>query len=470
VILDELTGRRVAVWGLGVEGLAVVRLLEARDVHPLLVDDAAASGLPGGPGDSGISGVATVLLPSAVDWGAVDVVVRSPGVSRYRPELRAATAGGTVVTTAMALWLAEHGDLPVLAVTGTKGKSTTATLAASVLAHSGRAVDLVGNIGRPVTDLYDRPPVDAVVVEVSSYQAADVTTTPGVCVLTGLAPDHLDWHGGIEPYYRDKLRLLTAGPPGALAVFAGSHEAVTRTADHPARSLYGPTGMVRVDIAGIVGVHGEPIVDSARLRVPGAHNVANLCGALAGVTLLLGAPPSAGAVARAVDGFEGLPSRCRTVGERDGLTFVDDALASNPTATAASIAAFDGRPLTVILGGSDRGVDPGPVVAALASRRPRPGVVVMPPGAARMAGPLADAQVVPALGADLEEAVDLAVSRTPRGGVVLFSPAAPTPPGDGDYRTRGRRFAAAAGLDGPTIGSGGDGTTGDPAPEEGERP
>ena len=320
------------------------------------------------------------MTPGAADWSAVDVVVRAPGVSRYRPELVAAEAAGAEVTTAMAIWLADFADAPVVAVTGTKGKSTTASLAAAILRATGRHVELVGNIGVPVTETYDRPRSDAYVVEVSSYQAADVTTTPPVCVLTSLAPDHLDWHGDVEAYYEDKLRLIRAGPPGALAVNAASEEAVARTEDHPDRMLYGPAGRVVVDGAGVVTVDGQPMIGADQLHVPGRHNLWNLCGAIAGVLLLDHEPPPAGAVAEAVGGFDGLPSRCRSVGEHGGVTLVDDALASNPYATLASLDAFAGRDLTLIAGGADRGVDMTGLAAALAARTPVPAVVVVGPG------------------------------------------------------------------------------------------
>jgi UDP-N-acetylmuramoylalanine--D-glutamate ligase len=201
------------------------------------------------------------------------------------------------------------------------------------------------------------------------------------------------------------------------------------------------------------------LVDWHRLRMPGEHNVTNLCGAIAGVMLLRGDVPPASAVTAALDGFDGLPSRCRTVGHVHGLTFVDDALASNPFATTASLQAFPDQELTVILGGSDRGVDPTALVAALTTRRPRPRVVILPPDPQRMLT-LVHAQgdsmeVVPA--ADIEEAVRFASASTPAGGVVLFSPAAPTPDGEGGYRQRSRRFIAAIGaigIDGdPPAGS-----------------
>lgn len=448
--LDELCGRKVAVWGMGAEGSAVARLLASSGSTPVLIDDQPGSAAAR-MGSTALDGV-EVLGPDGVDWAGVDVVVRSPGVSRYRDELAAAESEGVTVTTAMAVWLEDFHDLPIMAVTGTKGKSTTASLAASILEHHGLTVALVGNIGVPVTDLYTRPPVDAYVVEVSSYQATDVTRTPAVCVLTSLAPDHLDWHRGQEAYYRDKLRLITAGPPGSLAVNAGSAEALLRTAEHPRRVLFGSSGRVRSTPAGKIVIDGVTVADAARLRLPGAHNVANLCGAIAGVWLLRGEVPSPDAVASALEGFDSLPSRCRTVGERGGLTFVDDALASNPFATGASVAAFPGRQLTVILGGADRGIDLHPLARMLAERRPSPRLVVLPPEPERMATVLeeeASAAGNPlsvTVARDLDEAVTLAITTTPAGGVVLFSPAAPTPDGGGGYLRRSHQFIGATGL------------------------
>jgi len=449
--LDEVLGLRVAVWGLGAEGSAFVGLARRRGVEPLLVDD--RPDLSAGPDRP------RVLQPADVPWSEVDVVVRSPGVSRYRPELAAAEAAGVRVTTAMAVWLEDHVGAPVVAVTGTKGKSTTAALAAAVLRGGGLEVALVGNIGVPVLDTYGRPPADAYVVEVSSYQAADVTTPPAAVILTSLAPDHLDWHGGVEPYYRDKLRLVGAG---ALAVSAGSTEAVRRTAAHPDRILYGPEGRVRVGDDGWVVVDGVRVADSTRLRVPGRHNAWNLCGAVAGALLVTGRPPTPDAVAGAVDGFAGLPSRCEVLGERGGRTYVDDALASNPFAAAASVGTFAGRPLTVIVGGADRGVDPAPLVAAVGAHRPQAAVVVVGPGADRLVGALDEGGVPPAAvrtADSLTGAVAVATGLTPSGGVVLFSPGAPTPEGGGGYRARSLEFSEAAGFDAPAAR--------EPAPSEG---
>ncbi|HEX3564259.1 MAG TPA: UDP-N-acetylmuramoyl-L-alanine--D-glutamate ligase [Acidimicrobiales bacterium] len=444
--LESLVSQRVAIWGMGEEGTAFARLLMERGASPVLVDDdpvGAARRLPA------VIGTPPVIHPPDPSvLGAVDAIVRSPGVSRYRPELVGAAGGGVAVTTPLAVWLEDFHHAPILAVTGTKGKSTTATLAARILEHGGRRVALVGNIGVPVTDLYGDGDFDAFVVEVSSYQAADVTMSPSVSVLTSLAPDHLDWHGGVEAYYRDKLRLISAGPLGSLAVNAASAEAVRRTADHPGRILYGDHGRVRAG-SGWISVDDERLVEYSGLRTPGAHNVANLCGAIAGVLLLHGSLPSGAALAAAIDGFDGLPSRCQSIGTRDGIEFIDDALASNPFAAAASVASYGDRPMTLILGGADRGVDFTSLAEAVATRVPVPAIVVIPPDGGRIAASLARAGGQRGVALSITEAADpgeaarLAVSTTPKGGVVLFSPGAPTPEGEGGYRTRSRQFQQA---------------------------
>ncbi len=455
--LEEVASRRVVVWGLGQEGLAMVGLLAERGVTPRLVDDHPERVDPGVAAGLG----SPIEDPAGIRWPDVDVVVRSPGVGRYGAALVEAEAAGVAITTSMAIWLEDFADARVVAVTGTKGKSTTATLTAAILRAEGLEVALVGNIGTPVTQTYGRPLADAYVVEVSSYQAADVTVTPGVCILTSLAPDHLDWHGGVEAYYRDKLRLIEVGPPGRLAVNAGSAESVKRTERHPDRLLFGPRGRVVVTPSGMIEVDGDPLADATLLRAPGRHNTWNLCGAVAGSLLLNGRAPSPGAVRSAIGAFDGLPSRCRTIGERDGVLFVDDALASNPLATMASVEAFAGRPLTVIVGGADRGVDPTDLVAALAARRPAPRVIVLPPDPDRLV--IALESVGPGVGdgglrlevaTGVGDAVRRAVAATPQGGVVLFSPAAPTPEGEGGFSARSRQFADAAGVDSTAVRGG----------------
>ena len=233
-----------------------------------------------------------------------------------------------------------------------------------------------------------------------------------------------------------------------------SDEALRRTEAHPHRILFGPAGRVQTTPSGALVVDGEPWGPLPALRVPGQHNVWNLCGAIAGALLLLGRSPSMPAIRAAAEGFEGLPSRCRTVGEHGGLTFVDDALASNPFATVSSLDAFPGRELTVILGGADRGVDTAGLVEALAARRPVSRVVLLPPDTGRLADSLAARSGGPGeaptveLARDLKDAVRLAVAVTRPVGWSSSTRRPPYPGRRGTSPPVGRRFVQATGVGG----------------------
>ena len=278
----------------------------------------------------------------------------------------------------MAVWLEDHADAPVVAITGTKGKSTTAALAAAILEADGLEVALIGNIGVPVLDTYARPRPDAFVVEVSSYQAADVTRSPGVVVLTSLAPDHLDWHGGVEAYYRDKLRLVEAGPDRLLAVSAGNPEAVRRTADHPHRTLYGPVGRVHVDPQGWVEVDGTRLAETGPLRLPGRHNVWNLWGGRRGPLA-----PGNGSVGRHGDRGRGRVRGPAQPVPDDRCPRRPDLRGRRPRLQSLRLGGVH-RDVRRAAAHGDRGRrgpggGPWPLIAALAGHRPTARTVVLPP-------------------------------------------------------------------------------------------
>src|SRR5438067_10447884 len=168
----DIGTRRVAVWGLGREGRAAIAFLRQR--HPrlplLVLDDTDAARAPESLGDGIEYACGTGRIAGAL--ANIDVIVKSPGVSLYRREIQAARAAGTHVTSLLNLWFAERLGLTTVCVTGTKGKSTTASLIVHIVARLGRRVALVGNIGIPITGI-DSASADIAVIEVSSYQAAD---------------------------------------------------------------------------------------------------------------------------------------------------------------------------------------------------------------------------------------------------------------------------------------------------------
>ena len=195
---SDLAGARAGIWGLGREGHANLRKLLSLGAEPVLVDDH-----PAGPVDD-------LPVLAAGDGGLAalrgcDVVVKTPGLSRYRPEVAQLSAAGIPVVGGLGLWLAEADLRRVLCVTGTKGKSTTSSLTGHLITGLGYRCLVGGNIGAVPYDPDHTGDFDYWVIEVSSYQATDLPVSPPVVAVTSLHPDHLDWHGGVEQYYRDKL-------------------------------------------------------------------------------------------------------------------------------------------------------------------------------------------------------------------------------------------------------------------------
>lgn len=446
--IAALARKRVAVFGAGLEGRCFAKLIAPECAELVVVDDGLRVAPQGAAPLDGLE----VLRPSVLEERGFDFVVHSPGISRHDERLAAAARLGAVVTTPTALFLEDFSDRRVIGVTGSKGKTTTSMLTAAVLESSGLRVALAGNIGRPVTELYGDDDHDAFVVELSSFQTAEVTCSPTVGVLTLLSPDHLDWHRGLENYYGDKLRLFTRREAVPVAVNGCCEEAVSRTAGLCGRVLYGAGGPVRL-LEGRVVVEGLGPLDLDGFRLLGEHNLLNACGAVTAAVLLCGEPPDRAALELALCSVSAPRSRLEPVGTAGGVVYVDDALASNPEGTIAALRVFSGRKMALIVGGHDRGVDFGPLAGAIAACEPPPTVLFVGEAGAAIAealGRLTPPPPVIAAGG-LEEAVALA-SRVAGAEVVLFSPAAPTPQAEGSYLDRGRRFREAlAAVGGPFV-------------------
>jgi UDP-N-acetylmuramoylalanine--D-glutamate ligase len=433
---SALADASVGVWGLGVEGQASIRRLRSMGRDAVLVDDA-----PAGPALDGVE----VLTTGDGGLDALtrcDVVVKSPGISRYRPEVAQLEEAGVAVCGGLGLFMAEADPARVACITGTKGKSTTTALAVHLLTGLGVRARAGGNIGVPPWDPSGGPAPDYWIVETSSFQVPDLQNGPAVVAVTSLSPDHLDWHGTVERYYADKLSLCTKTGV-RLALAAGNDEHLQ-------------------DQAGLLGPHLRWVsgteVDrdtrwAAALGVPGPHNARNASMARA-VLEGLGIPGASDVdrLARAAQGFVGLPSRCRSLGSVGAVEFVDDGLSTNVLPAQAALQAFADRPVALLVGGHDRGLDYAPLGRTLAARTAPTLVVTMPDNGPRIgqavrdtAGGLVEVREASSLGAAVEAAFDWA----PAGGVVLLSPAAPSFGRFGDYRERSAAFAAAAGRLGP---------------------
>ena len=444
---SELEDKSIGVWGAGREirsfAAQLKRRMPSARIAVLASDDPASDARSelGAP-DARIASGEEIVAALA----ACDVIVRSPGVSMYRDELRELRARRVLVTTATALWLAEVGGGGVIGVTGTKGKSTTAALIAHLARAAGQSVELAGNIGVPALDLLDRPGAELTVVELSSYQIADLETGPEVAVVTNLHREHLDWHGTEERYHEDKLRLL-ALPGVQAAVLNGRDERLVQAAgDAVGVQLFGVPQAWDVTAEGIA-FDGRLAARTDELPLRGAHNALNLCAALTAIEAI-GVPRPA--LPEALGGMAALPHRLEIVSEVDGVTWVDDSISTTPESTLAALASFPESEIVLLGGGQDREQDYGELGRALAER----GAVVLglPDTGARLieaareAGAIEDKLVAVA---DMEDAVARARDLARPGTTVLLSPAAPSYNAYRNFEARAAHFRAALG---PAVG------------------
>jgi UDP-N-acetylmuramoyl-L-alanine---L-glutamate ligase len=433
------------VWGLGVEGRATIRKLTDLGVTPVLVDDhPPADGVDGrhvdATDDGGLEALATC-----------DVVIKTPGISRYRPEVDVLELRGTPVVGGLGLWLAEADRSRVVCITGTKGKSTTTAIAGHLLDRLGHRVMIGGNLGLPPYDPEAPADVDLWIVEVSSYQATDVAVSPPVVAVTSLHADHLTWHrDDPDTYYADKLSLCSQ--PGAELTVANGDSPLLRER----RALLGPR------VEWVTEPATAPEDDwTAGLGLLGAHNHRNarIARACLGALGIDGADDDA-VMADAAWGFEHLESRLRPVATIDGVLFVDDSLSTNVLPTLAAVDAFPGRRVAVIVGGQDRGIDYAPLAAGLAGRAAPTLVTVTESEAAPRIHAAFDEALVPDGDVEVIGCDDL-VDAARRGydwarpdGVVLLSPAAPSFDRFRDYRDRAATFVDAVGGLGTAAGPG----------------
>jgi UDP-N-acetylmuramoylalanine--D-glutamate ligase len=444
----ELDNQRVAIWGAGREGRAAYRALRrhAPTAKPTVLCRPDERDEVNTYVDAQTPVLAQVVTADTLR--AFDVVVKSPGISPHLGAARDALAAGVRFVSGSALWFANHPDARVIAVSGTKGKSTTTAMIAHLLRAAGRRVVMAGNIGLPLLDVTSDPSgVDWYVLELSSFQTRDMDAIPEIVVLLNLYPEHLDWHGGLEPYYTDKLALLgdLERAPRVAVLNAASAELVQR-ARAPRIAWFGRSDGFDVrDEAIWRGT--QRILPVSDLPLPGLHNALNACAALATVAE---AGENAAALAASLAAFRPLPHRLQTLGERDGYTWVDDSIATTPYATLAALLHFcDRAPTTVLVGGFDRGVSWEAFRDALPDI-PLNAVVTMGGNGRRIAATLLESTerryVLRECG-DLADAVATAREITPAGGVVLLSPGAPSFGEFRDYMARGQRFAELAGFD-----------------------
>jgi len=452
----DLSTARVGIWGFGLEGRAVLDVLA-----PAPAPGVAPA--PGGPGPAarpgrGILVVDERAVPDTAErpgveyaWGPAaldrlrgcDLVVVSPGIPRTHPFLDELAAAGTTLTTGSALWLESNAGRTV-GITGTKGKSTTASLVHAILAQAGPAV-LAGNIGLPL--LAVPAGAEPVVAELSSYQCSWITRSPRIAVVTNLYEEHLPWHGGVERYWRDKARIATHGAD-VLVCDAPTMDKL-RSVDErvdAVRHLEIPGAGASID-----GPDGRPVITVGELplHLRARHLVGAVRAAVLAAAAATGAVPTAGAVAAGLAGYTPLPHRQEVVAHAGGMVWVDDTLSTTAESVVAAVEAFRAPRVILIVGGQDRGISYRPLTDFLLRQAGRVEVVTIPSN-----GPSAVAEFAQRhpgrvhSAADLPGAVRAAARLGSPGAHVILSPGAPSYDFFTDYRQKGAVFRAAVdGLD-----------------------
>jgi UDP-N-acetylmuramoylalanine--D-glutamate ligase len=447
--------------GMAATGVAAARVLRRRGARVVAHDRKPAERLGEAPAQLAALGVECRVGDAAYQGlEQADLVVPSPGVPAHAEVLQAAVARGTPVRSEIDLaW--EVARAPILAVTGTNGKTTTVLMLGEILQADGREVWVAGNLlagGRqlPLIAAADEAGPEAwIVAEVSSFQLEWVRGfRPRVAVITNITADHLDRHGTVAAYVAAKARLLDAQM---------AEDATVLNADDPAtRGLAGrsrgqalwfsrrepvergtwlsraPDGTGRL-MARIAGPEIE-IGPASTLRVPGEHMVENALAAAA-AALAVGARPAS--VAAALAAFRGAPDRLEQVATLGGREFVNNTMCTNVDAAVRSIEAYD-RPVVLIAGGKDKGSDFSPLGQTIA-RRVKHLVAIGADGpriaeSAQQSG--CDASRI-SFAASMEEAVARAAAAADPGDVVLLAPACASFDWYNGFEERGRAFKEA---------------------------
>lgn len=453
----QLAGAVAVVLGYGRSGRAAGALLGEAGARVRVADDAPADKL----------GVGEADVPGGTEWlgrrdadvlRGADLVIASPGVPPHHPVLAAALEAGLPVHSELELgwWFT---DAPVVAITGTNGKTTTTELVGAMGRASGRSTIVAGNVGTPLSAVASERP-DLLVLEVSSFQLFTCRDfRPDVAALLNFTSDHLDWHPDLDHYAAAKAKLFARQSPDDAAVLPGDDPEVAarfartpsaryefRVEAPPARGAFVRDGRVTLYLGG----DPEPVLALSEWTLPGRHNLENLLAA-ALCARLIGLDGEA--IREGARSFRGLPHRMEEVARIGGVAWVNDSKSTNPGSLEKAL--DPEQPTILIAGGVTKGCDFRPVRDAVAAGTRL--VLLIGQGMADLeAAWRPAANTVRA--SDLETAVRLAFAEAREGERVLLSPGCASFDQFRNYVHRGERFRElVAGLTGPERPEGGEG-------------
>ncbi len=440
----ELAGKNVLIIGLGKTGMATARFLAGRNAGIIVTDEKPRQALEGSLRE--LAGLRTDVEFRGYDTDClsrIDLVVPSPGVPPFNAVLAEAVKRKIPIASEMELAF-RFLTIPLIAITGTNGKTTTTTLVGDILRGCGKKVFVGGNIGDPLIGYVGGTQADDfAVVEVSSFQLQWIKRFhPIVAVLLNTTPDHVDYHGSFEVYRRTKERIFANQTERDLAVFNADEPASQALAKSLAARVRYFSSSREVDTGmfldrGMLVTAGSSGTREAYpvsgITIPGKHNLENVMAAVL-VARECGCDPAG--IRETIARFRGLPHRIEFAGEKNGVAFYDDSKGTNVDAVIRALETFS-TPIILLLGGRDKDGD----FQALSPHLGQKVKELVLFGEAREKISRALGEIVKTtLSATLGDAVRIAWEKASPGDVVLLSPGCASFDEFTDYKARGRFF------------------------------
>jgi len=375
-----------------------------------------------------------------------EVIIKSPGISDQTPEIMAAQNSGREITSITNIFLALYGQ-QTIGVTGTKGKSTTASLTYQILKAAGKKVFLVGNIGfDPLEHLllpYDEKKI--FVYELSSYQLSVAKCSPHVSLFINIFPDHLPYHNGFNNYFKAKSNITNFQNNNDYFIFNGNYPAINKLAQKTKAQKINYLKKCALK-NGIIYYHQKKIIARSEIQLLGDHNVKNIMAAICAAKLY---KISNTAIKRALKKFTNLEHRLEFVGTYKKISFYDDAISTTPESTLAALDVFKEKTNTIILGGEDRGYKFNGLAKRLAELKIS-NFIFFPDSGPRIYKEIKLAYKKSGLCApkniftkSMDEAIKFAYQNTKPGQICLLSTASPSYSLFQDFKEKGNLFQKA---------------------------
>jgi UDP-N-acetylmuramoylalanine--D-glutamate ligase len=443
----DLAHKKVLIVGFGGEGRANLRYAAARGAQSIAICDQTQQLEISSDDRKLVERIFTgdTWLEAAHTY---DIIMRSPGVPLHLLDAVIKRSPQIQVTSSTDIFLSKHRDRTI-AITGTKGKSTTTSLLHRILCAAGYDAHIGGNIGIAAISLIDTSAA-IYVLELSSYQLEDINHSPHRAILLNLYPEHLDHHGDFERYAAAKARIATNQRPSDLLILPEeAHILSSSTNRSPASRSYfsgqNAQAWIEDDTYFYYDTHGRRTslcsVNDTKLKGPG--NRQNI---LAVLTALQSFTIPREILAETIANFAPLPHRLEEVGVAFGVRYINDSISTVPEACMNALETFGDEVKTIILGGYDRGVSFDNLAHYLLSSAVE-NAILFPPSGARIEAAIA--QLAAATGArqilfthvqSMSEAITTASHVTPQGSICLLSPASPSFPIFKNFEERGQRF------------------------------